>query len=133
VLNYPSVFGIGPFNVYEFSPDKQWHMDEPSCIKFRIGKAPWGSFELELIEPLEEKSIHRGFLDTNGEGIQYLGFSVNEYEAVHDRFLEAGFKPAMKAETAAETYNCSVKACYFDYYIVADTKIIVDNNRSCII
>ncbi len=111
---YSSVFGIGPFKVYDFAPDKHWYMEEPSYVRFRMGKAAWGALEFELIEPLKGKSMHQEFLHTNGEGIQHLGFAVNDYEMAYDRFRKAGFKPAMRAETAVEACNGYLKACYFD-------------------
>lgn len=111
---YSSVFGIGPFNVYDFAPDKHWYMEEPSPIRLRMGKASWGGLELELIEPLEGKSMHREFLHSHGEGVQHLGFAVDDYDAVCGRFLKAGFMPAMRAETAVEAYNGYLKASYFD-------------------
>ena len=114
VRHYASVFGIGPFKIYDFVPDKHWYMEEPSYIKFRMGKASWGNLELELIEPLEGKSIHREFLDSNGEGVQHLGFAVNDFEMAYDRFLKAGFRPTMRAETAVGAYKGYLKACYFD-------------------
>lgn len=111
---YSSVFGIGPFRVYDFEPEKHWFDGEPSPLKLRMGKASWGDFELELLEPLEGKSMHREFLDTNGEGIQHLGFRVSDYEAIYDRLVKAGFKAVMRAETNVEAYNGLLKACYFD-------------------
>ena len=73
---YSSVFGIGPFNVYDFTPEKHWHMEEPSHSKVRMGKAMLGHIELELIQPLEGKSIHQDFLDSRGEGLLARMFSL---------------------------------------------------------
>lgn len=111
---YSSVFGIGPFKVYDFEPEKHWFHEEPSRLKLRMGKASWGALELELLEPLEGKSLHREFLDAHGEGVQHLGFRVSDYDGTYDRFLKAGFNPAMRAETGVEAYNGYLKACYFD-------------------
>jgi methylmalonyl-CoA/ethylmalonyl-CoA epimerase len=111
---YSSVFGIGPFTVYDFEPEKHWFNGTPSHLRLRMGKASWGGLELELLEPLEGKSLHREFLDANGEGVQHLGFLVSDYETVYDRFVKAGFNPAMRAETSVQAYNGYLKACYFD-------------------
>lgn len=111
---YSSVFGIEPFTVYEFVPDKHWFMEGLSYLKLLLGKAMWGDIELELIQPREGKSLHKDFLETQGEGLQHLGFFVADYDEMFDRFVKAGFKPLMRAETYVETYKGYLKACYFD-------------------
>lgn len=111
---YSFLFGIGPFTVYEFVPEKHWFMEEPSYLKLMMGKAAWGSLELELIQPIEGRSFHREFLETQGEGIQHLGFFVPNYDETFEKFKAAGFKPVMRAETYVETYKGYLRACYFD-------------------
>lgn len=71
---YSSVFGLGPFTVYEFIPEKHWFMEMPSYLKIMMGKATWGDIEWELIQPMEGRSFHKEFLETHGEGVQHLGF-----------------------------------------------------------
>jgi methylmalonyl-CoA/ethylmalonyl-CoA epimerase len=111
---YSSIFGLGPFTVYEFEPEKHWFMGEPSPIKLILAKAMWDNIELELLQHLEGKTIHKEFLDTHGEGLQHLGFLVPNYEEMYDKFRKAGFAPLMRAETYVETYKGNLKACYFD-------------------
>lgn len=114
VSYFSSIFGISPFTVYEWVPDKHWVLEEPSYLKLRMGKAMWGDIEVELIEPLQGKSLHRDFLETHGEGLHHLGFHVHNYEEVFQRFMREGFKPLMRAESYVETYKGHLKACYFD-------------------
>ncbi|MGD0916676.1 MAG: VOC family protein [Thermodesulfobacteriota bacterium] len=111
---YSSIFGIGPFTVYEFVPEKHWFMEEPSYLKLMMGKAAWGDLELELIQPIEGKSFHKEFLETHGEGIQHLGFFVPNYDETFEKFKAARFKPVMRVETYIETYKGHLRACYFD-------------------
>ena len=111
---YSSVFGLGPFTVYEFAPEKHCYMEEPSPIKFQLGKAMLGDIELELIQPIEGKSHHKEFLATVGEGLQHLGFNVPNYDEVFEKFVQEGFKPLMRAESYVPTYKGTVRACYFD-------------------
>jgi len=111
---YFSIFGIGPFTVYEWSPDKHWVMEEPSPLKLRMGKAMWGDLELELIQVLEGKSLHTDFLETWGEGLHHLGFHVPNYDDLFQRFLHEGFRPLMRAESYVPAYHGHLKACYFD-------------------
>jgi 4-hydroxyphenylpyruvate dioxygenase-like putative hemolysin len=111
---YSDFFGLGPFTVYEFKPDRHWFMDEPSPLRLMMGKAMWGDVELELIEPLEGRSLHQEFLDSHGEGLQHLGFNVPDYETIFNRMVRAGFQPLMRAESYLEQYGGDLKACYFD-------------------
>lgn len=114
VAFYESNFGIGPFHVYEFIPENHWILEEPSPVKLKMGKAELGDLELELIQPLEGRSIHRDFLEKSGEGLHHLGFDVPDYEEVYDRFIQLGFKPLMRTDTYYKAYNGHLKACYFD-------------------
>lgn len=114
VKYYSSMFGIKPFTVYEFIPEKHWFMEEPSPLKLLMGKAMWGDIELELLQPLEGRSLHKDFLETHGEGLQHLGFHVPNYDEMFDKFREAGFRPLMRCDTYVETYKGHLKACYFD-------------------
>jgi len=115
---YSSIFGIGPFTVYEFMPEKQWFLEKPSSFKLKLGKAVWGDFELELLQPMEGESLHKDFLENYGEGMQHLGFLVPNYDEMFSKFKKAGFKPLTRAETYVETYKGHLKACYFDTRIV---------------
>jgi methylmalonyl-CoA/ethylmalonyl-CoA epimerase len=114
VDHYASVFGLGPFTVYEWSPDNHWVMEEPSYLKLKMAKTQWGNVELELIQPLEGKSHHRDFLNTFGEGLHHLGFNVPNYAEIYEKFLAEGFKPLMRAESYVAAYEGYLKACYFD-------------------
>lgn len=111
---YSSAFGIGPFTIYEWSPDRHWNDEKPSHLRLRMGKVMWDNVELELIEPLEGISDHRSFLETHGEGLHHLGFNVPNYEEVFEKFLREGFRPLMRAESYVESYNGRLKACCFD-------------------
>lgn len=114
VKRYSSIFGLGPWSVYEFAPEKHWVMEEPSYAKFLMAKAMLGDIELCFMQPLEGKSIHKEFLETHGEGIFNLVFNVTNYDEMFDRFVKAGFKPIARAESYVETYKGYLKACYFD-------------------
>ena len=111
---YAGNFGIGPFTIYEFAPDKHWYREKPSPLRLKMAKAMWGPVECELIQPLEGRSLHREFLETHGEGLQHLGYNVSNYEEVFKNMVAAGFEPLMRAESYVEQYAGHLKACYFD-------------------
>ena len=111
---YSSIFGLGPFTVYDFVPDKCWLWGEPIPLKLHMGKAMWGNIEFELIEPLGGESLHKSFLRTHGEGFHHLGFLVPNYDEMFNKFVNEGFEPLTWCDSYVETYRGYVKACYFD-------------------
>lgn len=111
---YSLTLGLGPFTIYEFVPEKHWYMEEPSHVKLKMGKTMWGPLELELLQPLEGRSLHEEFLRTRGEGLQHLGINVRNYDEVFEKMKKEGFQPLMRAETFVETYKGYLRACYFD-------------------
>jgi hypothetical protein len=112
--HYSSLFGVGPFTIYEFVPEIHIYNGEQTYTKMKMGKAMWGNIELELIQPMEGKSPHMDFLKKRGEGLQHLGFNVPNFDELCDGFLKEGFKPMLRSGGYVETYKGEVKVCYFD-------------------
>ena len=80
-----------------------------------MGKAMWGNTELELIQPIEGKSIHKDFLETRGEGLHHFGFDIQNYDEMFSKFVKAGFKPLQRIDVYYEFYKGFAKACYFSF------------------
>jgi len=116
VKYYSSVYGLGPFTLMNFEPNKHWYKRKLSHLKLRQGKTRWGNIELELMQPLEGKSLMHDFLKIHGEGLNHLGFNVRDYDEKYSKFIEAGFKPLMEAESYVEIFEGYVKAVWFDTY-----------------
>ena len=115
VKQYSSIFGLGPWTTYEFTPEKTWYMEKPSYLKLFLAKAMWGDIELVLQQPLEaDFSLYNDFLNTKGEGVFNFAFNVQNYNGTFEKFVKAGFEPLMKCDTYVETYKGYLKACYFD-------------------
>jgi len=112
--HYSSLFGIGPFTIYEFVPEDHLFMGEQTHSKVMMGKAMWGNIELELIQPMEGKSPHMDFLEQRGEGVQHFGFNVPNFDELYEKFIQEGFKPLLKSSGYVETYKGNLKVCYFD-------------------
>ncbi len=78
---YSSVFGIGPFEIYDFRPYKAWVREkEVGPFELRIATADVGPANLELIQVVRGEPPHRDFLEVHGEGLQHLGFYVGNYD-----------------------------------------------------
>jgi methylmalonyl-CoA/ethylmalonyl-CoA epimerase len=75
--------GIGPFTPRMPPPDAQeTYRGKPFVPSQRvlIQITHVGDMELELIQPVNGASPHQEFLDKKGEGIQHLGFMVDNLE-----------------------------------------------------
>jgi methylmalonyl-CoA/ethylmalonyl-CoA epimerase len=78
---YSPVFGIGPFEIYDFRPHKAWVRGRKvKPFELRIATADIGLASLELIQVVRGEPPHRDFLEVHGEGLQHLGFYVENYD-----------------------------------------------------
>ena len=87
-----TALGIGPFKPRILPPDaKETFRGQPFIPSQRvtIQITRIGNLELELIQPIDGESPHQEFLEQKGEGIQHLGFIVdNLAESVKDLAAE---------------------------------------------
>ena len=78
-----TALGIGPFKPRILPPDaRETYRGKPFVPSKRvtIQTTRIGDMELELIQPIDGDSPHREFLDAKGEGIQHLGFMVDNLD-----------------------------------------------------
>ena len=111
IAYYSETFGLGPFQKVSFVPAQHWVKGEPCPINLNIGMCPWGPLQLELIEPIEGDAPHKWFLEEKGEGLQHLGFIVDNYDEWMAYFKEKGIDVLMNAETDVEGMG-HVRAAY---------------------
>ena len=82
VRQFGDLLGINGFNVITYPDasrkDQVYYREEPTGFSIKVAFVKLGNLELELIEPLEGKSIYQEFLDSHGPGIQHIRFSVDE-------------------------------------------------------
>jgi catechol 2,3-dioxygenase-like lactoylglutathione lyase family enzyme len=110
---YSTIFGVGPFMTFQFVPEKHYLRGKPLPIKLNIGVAQMGAVQLELIEPVEGDVPHKWFLDSRGEGLQHLGFIVDNYDRWLSYLKEKGIPVLMEAETDVEGMG-HVRAAYME-------------------
>jgi catechol 2,3-dioxygenase-like lactoylglutathione lyase family enzyme len=78
-----TALGIGPFTPRILPPDAQeTYRGKPFVPSQRVAIqiTHIGDMELELIQPIDGESPHQEFLDKKGEGIQHLGFMVDNLQ-----------------------------------------------------
>lgn len=110
---YSRTFGLGPFQTIEFAPAQHWVKGKPTPIRLNIGMCQWGNLQLELIEPVEGDAPHKWFLDEKGEGMQHLGFIVDNFDEWIAYLKEKDIGVLMNAETEVEGMG-HVRAAYME-------------------
>ena len=96
-----TALGIGPFQTRVLPPEnRETFRGKPFVpaehVTIRITRI--GNVELELIQPTAGESPHREFLDARGEGIQHLGFLVDDLPAEIGRLTGAGSSVMLTSE-----------------------------------
>ena len=82
-----SAWGIGPWQFAEYAPSgDELKMDEPFSIKLAF--ANLGSIRVELIQPLEGRSLWSEFLEKKGEGVQHIAFYVSNWDEMMSKLQE---------------------------------------------
>lgn len=92
---YYETLGIGPFESLEgkLIPIKREIFGKPAPdVKNRLSLARIGSISIELVQPVSGISPQREFLDTKGEGINHIGFIVDDLEEETNKLVKKGFK-----------------------------------------
>ncbi len=110
---YTKTFGLGPFQTIEFAPAQHWVKGRPTPIRLKIAMCEWGPLMLELIEPVEGDAPHKWFLEKEGEGMQHLGFIVDNYDEWLDYLRENHIDVLMNAETDVEGMG-HIRAAYME-------------------
>ena len=88
-----SALGIGPFYTKMPPPNtKSLFRGKPfrAADRVKIMAAQLGNSELELVQPLEGESPHREYLEAKGEGIQHLGFAVDDLDKAVEKLTDGG-------------------------------------------
>jgi methylmalonyl-CoA/ethylmalonyl-CoA epimerase len=90
--------GFGPFEERVLSPDREeWFRGEPFHGPVKISMADAGNVELELIQPMGDKGLHREYLDEKGEGIQHVKYAVDDFDKEVAELTEKGAEVVLRA------------------------------------
>ena len=93
---YWKIFGIGPWNIYTFSPpslEATPYTEKPN-YSFRIALANLKNIQLELIQPLEGPTIHKDYLERKGETIHHIKekIKVDDVPTTIEKFKNKGLR-----------------------------------------
>ena len=89
---YGEVFGIGPWEIFEANFPGATYYGEPAGYRGKRAFAKLGPVTLELIEPIEGKTVQEDFLKEKGEGLHHIGFAVKDLKKCEEEAEKVGLK-----------------------------------------
>lgn len=93
-VKYYESIGIGPFKAYP--PLQEYEKlnvkDEAAFYNLKMQEARIGPIVLQLCQPGPGESIYKDFLERKGEGVQHIGFVVDDVEKEETELKQKGFK-----------------------------------------
>jgi len=102
-----SIWNIGTPEVIDYEPKpEELIAGEP----FKVGLVfiKFGAIPIELLQPLDDKSIWSKFIKEKGEGIHHIAFGVSNYDEMVSKLQEQNHPMLV----AATFQGC--RWCYFD-------------------
>ena len=89
---YEKVFGFGPFEIRHVDYPNATYYGETAGYRGKRAFFYLGPIQIELVELVDGKTIHEAFLKEKGEGLQHIGFDVNDIAESKRNAEKAGFK-----------------------------------------
>jgi 4-hydroxyphenylpyruvate dioxygenase-like putative hemolysin len=81
--------------------DRVVHGRPAPDVKNRISTTQMGAVELVLVQPLSGESIQKEFLEKRGEGINQIGFFVDDLAAETAKLVGKGFRAVSSSRTTS--------------------------------
>ena len=92
VKYYQEVFGIGPWKIMEVNYPTATYFGKVAGYRGKRAFGKLGPITFELIELIDGKTIHEKFLKEKGEGLNHLGFEVEDLKKAMEDAQEQGMK-----------------------------------------
>jgi methylmalonyl-CoA/ethylmalonyl-CoA epimerase len=102
-----SIWNIGTPEVFDYEPAAD-EMIHGTPFKVRLVFIKFGPLTLELLEPLDDRSIWSKYIEEHGEGIHHMAFGVSNYDEMVETLTAQGHQLLV----AAVFNGC--RWCYFD-------------------
>jgi hypothetical protein len=96
--------GVGPwFYVDRVQTDYFRYRGADSDMEMSVALANSGDVQLELIQPRNDApSMYKDFLDSGREGAQHIAYWSNDFQALLDRALAAGYTIGQEGSIGGE-------------------------------
>jgi catechol 2,3-dioxygenase-like lactoylglutathione lyase family enzyme len=101
---YCDLFGMEMPEIRSGSMEALLH-GKPATLTRRVCAFQMGAVQFELLEPGSEPSTWREFLDTKGEGVHHIGFTVPDLEESLEVLAENGVSIRQKHNQPVSGYN----------------------------
>ena len=97
-VKFYSSVGLGPL----VSPEKHVFANKtlrgkPLTHKLLVREAHIGSAVLQLVQHVEGEDVYKEFIDKRGEGVQHLGFVVDNIDKAEDAAVKMGLKVTQRS------------------------------------
>ena len=101
-MGYLSSLGAGPFRSSPWPPivDRMFR-GKPTTVKLKVRFGPIGSLTVELIQPVEGECLAKEFADRKGEGVQHLGFVVDNLREILTELKKQGIEVLQSGKRTA--------------------------------
>jgi len=91
-VEYYQSLGMGPFEPLNITVIQRNVYGKPADDVVNLARATQiGQVQFELIQPISGESVQREFLESKGEGINHLGFFVDDIDEETAGMLKKGF------------------------------------------
>lgn len=92
-VKYYQSLGIGPFvPVTTAVAEKEFRGKPMDDVRLDLRVGQMGQIKIELIQPIAGESLHSEFLETKGEGVNHLCFSVDDIEKETAKLVKKGVR-----------------------------------------
>jgi catechol 2,3-dioxygenase-like lactoylglutathione lyase family enzyme len=99
IHSYNKRFGVSGWQIYTYGPailNRMIYRGKNTSYSSRIGLNYIGSTRIELIQPLEGKTIFTEFIEKHGYGQHHLGIYVDDIETAKAEAEASGFNIIME-------------------------------------
>ncbi len=113
-------FGWKVYSWAETPKGTKFYRGEEEDFKVKMAFYRMNGVEIELLEPMEGRSVWQDYLDEHGPGIHHILFDVNDFEKAKECLESQGIK---MAQTGPSARYDGCRWAYFDatetlgYYI----------------
>ena len=103
--NYADIFGMKVPPIISVKPKElTWYKGKELDIQHKMVFFKMGLVQIELIEPNEEESSFREFLDKHGEGIHHVTFNVKDMNETTEFLGQKGIDVVQKGDFEGGCY-----------------------------
>ncbi len=106
--NYAELFGVAMPEIIYGGSYEETHVEykgKPVKAEYKMAFIKMGLLQLELIEPNDEPSAWRDFLDNHGQGVHHVAIHVGDVCQTLDFLKSKGVRLLQKGEFSGGSYH----------------------------